>query len=923
MILDGEPLWSSIDGWRILHGIADKLLSLSDVPKQAAFIQTEFSRLLGHPVRLFLSEEFKPLPHESNLNSDQNLSDTSYVRLSECAAEIQTNRIDGNRIVNIPLMNPDHQVGYLQITYSHETLSSEEHQEFLLNIGSYLAKVFELSRLEKLKDWRLEQLSLVRSVNSELVQLRDPHQLYAKVVELIQSTFRFYFVALYTLDETTNRVIYRSSAGNTLSDKQLLELSNPDGIRLDEGFIGRCAESRMEVYAPDVTQDANYRKVDGLQEAQSELCLPLAIGNKILGVLEIVSDRRARFHDNDILVLRILSDNVALAIQITGLVDDLLEQTWLSTMMLQVSEASQRLESVDDLINEITRTIPLLIGVQKCGIFIRNDRSGEFILNAHYGFDKSEAAGLAMLPYSKNGSQLFDRLLNKKTILPFADDLMAKKNNGSKGQPQCCGLIPMIAHDHIFGAMIVDDLGETRSNENIISKGSALLAVGRQTALAIENLRLEESRENEAYVNAILLQVAEMVAAASDLNETIENIISFLPLVVGVDTAFVYLLDEGSRRVQLSAKLSYHWKNQLERLPGSIKYMPKNSLAQMMEKESPFFYQIGSEPLENWIRVRPQDSLNESEIAAISEPLLMVIPLFIIGDKFGLLFVLESDQGFEYREKKAEIISGIARHLSLAIQSDRLKKEMIDQERVQSEFKLAREIQLTFLPESLPSVNGWEINARWRPALQVGGDFYDAFVLDDERIGLVVADVSNKGFSAALYMTVARTLIHAEALEGDGPAETLKRVNHSLMLNSQKGLFVTCLYAIANVTTGDLIYTNAGHNKPLWLRKSRAKVEWLEKGSMPLGVTEEFCPEDNLIQVKKGDHILLYTDGVTDTESPDGVMFGEERLFNVLNVYKDMPFPSLIEAVETKILEFRGDTPPTDDLTMLTLQREV
>ena len=232
--------------------------------------------------------------------------------------------------------------------------------------------------------------------------------------------------------------------------------------------------------------------------------------------------------------------------------------------------------------------------------------------------------------------------------------------------------------------------------------------------------------------------------------------------------------------------------------------------------------------------------------------------------------------------KKAEIITGIARHISLAVQGDHLKKEMIDQERVQQEFQLAREIQQTFLPEKLPILNGWEVSAKWRPALQVGGDFYDVFSLNDERIGLVVADVSNKGFPAALYMTVARTLIHAEALEGDDPAETLMRVNRLLMLNSQQGLFVTCLYAIVNTSTGDLVYANAGHNKPLWLRKSRGKVEWLEKGGMPLGVTEGLELTNHLAQIKKGDYLLLYTDGVTETQASDGSLFGEDRLFNVL-----------------------------------------
>ena len=919
--MSAEPLWSLNDGWRNLFEAADTLLSLPSVLNQITFIQNELTRMLGHPAEIFLIEEFKPLPHEHNLPFDKEFTCVKFVSPAECVKDFVKEDKSDSLLVSIPVEVPNQLIGYLQVRFPKNTTISGKFRQFLLSIGGYLAKVFEISRLGKLKEWRMEQLALVRSVNSEIVQIRDPQQLYRKIVDLIQSTFQFYFVALYIVDIKTNRIIYRSSAGKTLSEKQLFELAGSEGIAMGEGFIGLCADSMQECYAADVNLDVNYREVSGLEETQSELCLPLVIGGKTLGVLEILSDQTDRFHENDILVLRILSDNVALAIQNSGLIKDLLEQAWLSTMILQVSEASQRLESVEDLINEVARIIPMLIGAQKCGIFVRDDRSGEFILNAHYGFGKKEEAGLAMLPYAEEWTLLFNQLIIKKTALPFNHPLMSPRKNGKTRKNQCCGLIPMIAHERVFGAIVVDDLGETHSNVTMVSKADALLAVGRQTALAIENLRLEESRENEAYVNAILLQVAEMVASASDLNETMDNIISFLPLVVGVDTAFVYLLDEDRQRFHLNAKLSYQWKNQINRLPASIRFSPKKFLAQVLEKDSLFFFRVGSQPIENWIQVRAQDSLSETEIFIDPEPLLMIFPLFILDEKYGLLFVLESEKGFEYREKKAEIISGIAMHLSLAIQSDRLKKEMIDQERVQREFQLAREIQQTFLPESLPSIPGWEVSAHWRPALQVGGDFYDAFALDDKRIGLVIADVSDKGFPAALYMTVARTLIHAQALEGDPPGETLQRVNRLLMMNSQKGLFVTCLYAILSTATGDLIYANAGHNKPLWLHKTRGKVEWLSKGGMPLGVTENLELTDVPLQIKKGDHLLFYTDGVPDTRAPDDALFGEERLFNVLNVYKDMPYPSLIEAVDRKILEFRGEAPPSDDLTLLALHR--
>jgi len=216
----------------------------------------------------------------------------------------------------------------------------------------------------------------------------------------------------------------------------------------------------------------------------------------------------------------------------------------------------------------------------------------------------------------------------------------------------------------------------------------------------------------------------------------------------------------------------------------------------------------------------------------------MVVPLFVVNEQFGLLIVHESEKGYAYREKKIEIISGIARHISLAIQNERLKQEMIDREKIRKEFQLAQDIQKTFLPENLPLIPGWRVSVRWKLVQQVGGDFYDVFLLNENCLGLVIADVSDKGLPATLYMTVTRTLLHAEALEGSSPSETFQRVNELLLLNSKEGLFATCLYAIWNTITGEFTYANAEHNKPIWLKRTHREMTWLEMGGIPLGVVE-------------------------------------------------------------------------------------
>jgi sigma-B regulation protein RsbU (phosphoserine phosphatase) len=900
--------------------MGEDLLSLSSVHDQVLYIERELSRLVGgdQPVMACLIDEFKPLPHKGSDSSET----VEFVTPSQCEDMISASLEPDPYVLTVPLKTPDGLIGYLRLDQAQDSPLSEEHKEFLATAGSYFAKIFDATRLHKLKEWRKEQLTLMRSVNSEIVQLRDQQELFQKITQLIQTTFKFYFVALYTADGTIGRITYRSSAGKALSKEQIRELAVPGGIAFGAGLVGACAQSGQEIYTPDLSQENRYVLVNGLEEARSKLCLPLMIGERVLGVLEIMSDLPRRLHENDILVLRILADNVAVAIRNLDLIDDLLDQTWLSTMLLQVSEASQQHDNADDLAAAVARLIPLFTNVEHCAIFLRDITSGEFILNSHYGFEKEEEPSLAMLPYSMEGLELFTQLLAERQPVPFNRDML-KCGQENKDHPSSrCGLVPMAVHGKVFGVILVDDLGKEDANDaSKISISEALMAVGRQTALTVENLRLKESQENEAYVTAVLLQVAEMVATSADLQETMDSIINFLPLVVGVDTAFVYLYDEASSRLHLGSKLSYHWKNQLTRLPTSTRYFAKTNMGVMLNSDTPFFFQVTGQPMDTWIKAEVKTSLDGSARASISEPLLIVMPLFTHEGRYGLLFILESEKGFEYREKKVEIISGIARNLSMSMQNEKLKNEMINRERISQEFQLAQEIQKTFLPEALPVIAGWELNARWRPALQVGGDFYDAFMLDEDRVGLVIADVSDKGMPAALYMTVARTLIHAEALEGDQPSAALMRVNRSLLLNSQKGLFVTCLYAILNTRSGEMTYANAGHNRPLWLRRSRKDVVWLEMGGMPLGVSEQLKLSDQQLQMKEHDQMVFYTDGVTEARAVDETLFGEERLFNVLNLFRNRPSSSLIDSIDQKIMDFRGGAPVSDDLTLMVIHR--
>jgi serine phosphatase RsbU (regulator of sigma subunit) len=321
-----------------------------------------------------------------------------------------------------------------------------------------------------------------------------------------------------------------------------------------------------------------------------------------------------------------------------------------------------------------------------------------------------------------------------------------------------------------------------------------------------------------------------------------------------------------------------------------------------------------------------EEAIYSKELLKNKERLVLAFPLSVKGTVLGVMMVEETEPtpdepSYYIRQRRLEILTGITQQAAMAIQNDRLQSEVVERERLEREMQLARQIQKTFLPQKLPELPGWEVAARWQPARQVGGDFYDIFELQGNRLGLVIADVADKGMPAALFMTLVRTLIRAAVHDDDSPAAVLNHVNRLLLPDTQNGMFVTVVYAVLSTDTGRLIYANAGHNLPLRVRTDHRQVELLSRGGMALGVLEDVGIQDQTIDLEEGDCLILYTDGVTEAFSPTDEMFGEERLHEVLTRASPMTGIEALDAIENAVAEFIADLPQPDDITLVAVRR--
>jgi phosphoserine phosphatase RsbU/P len=240
---------------------------------------------------------------------------------------------------------------------------------------------------------------------------------------------------------------------------------------------------------------------------------------------------------------------------------------------------------------------------------------------------------------------------------------------------------------------------------------------------------------------------------------------------------------------------------------------------------------------------------------------------------------------------------------------------------LQKDLITAREIQQAILPKvfpTIPSHNKFDIYASMVPAKEVGGDFFDFFIIDPDRLGFVIGDVSGKGIPAAIFMAVSRTLIRATAIKGVSASECLGNVNDLLCNESTSSMFVTVFYGILDTFKGEIEYVNAGHNPPYLLTATGISKVGMTDG-IALGIVEKINFQSKKIEILPGDKLYLYTDGITEAFNNDEMVYGSGKLENFLLQHLDVPIETIIKDTFVEVDAFVDGAPQSDDITLLAI----
>ncbi len=295
---------------------------------------------------------------------------------------------------------------------------------------------------------------------------------------------------------------------------------------------------------------------------------------------------------------------------------------------------------------------------------------------------------------------------------------------------------------------------------------------------------------------------------------------------------------------------------------------------------------------------------------------ILCAPMLVKDRLVGVVYVDTSMRSGNFSEADRDLLNAVAGQAGIAIENARLYGVAVEKGRIERELQMGQEMQRALMPAQMPAMPGYDLAATWQAARELAGDFYDAFRLGDDRLGVVIADVSDKGAAAALFMAVSRSFIRSYAHAGLSPTDTLRATNDLIVDDAHNGMFVTVYHSVF-FHNGRCHNINAGHNPPLLYRRAAHRVEFLPIGGRAIGWFENNPVRETVLDLAPGDILVYYTDGLTEAQNAQGDYYGEARLAGLVLSVAHESAAQVRDHIVHDVEVFCAGTPLFDDLTLV------
>jgi serine phosphatase RsbU (regulator of sigma subunit) len=405
---------------------------------------------------------------------------------------------------------------------------------------------------------------------------------------------------------------------------------------------------------------------------------------------------------------------------------------------------------------------------------------------------------------------------------------------------------------------------------------------------------------------ALISKVGVTLLSSADLNETLEQIVALVFEAVPADRCLIMMRDQGSEDLRVAVARLRDRVGEV----GEIR-VSRNVLDEVVIR--------GKSVLTSDAQHDPRFASGTVVLQGVRS--VLAVPLGVTDKVFGIIYADSPIAEGRFTEDHLKVLTTLASVAAIRVENARLIEARLERERFERELALASEIQQRFQPTAPPHVKGYELQGISFPCYEIGGDYYDFIEREDGRLVIALGDVSGKGTAAALLMSSLHAAIHAQSASHDSLVATISAVNKYLANNIPTNRFVTLFYAELDPESGALSFLNAGHNPPLIVHAA-GTVEQLASGGLPLGIKPDAEYREGRTQMQKGDVLVIYSDGVTEAQSPTGEEFGATRLYEVVSRNIEASAAGIRDRIESSLTKFAQGTSAADDITLVIVKRE-
>jgi phosphoserine phosphatase RsbU/P len=377
---------------------------------------------------------------------------------------------------------------------------------------------------------------------------------------------------------------------------------------------------------------------------------------------------------------------------------------------------------------------------------------------------------------------------------------------------------------------------------------------------------LPESAKKPGDRLALLYHLSQTFNSSLDLDEVLNLVMDEVIAATRAERGFV-MLKEDNQEETLTFRVARGLDQQTIYDP---QFQISRSIVERVAKE-------GKAVLTSDAQTDERFNLRQS-VMILGLRSILCVPLNIKDRTLGVVYVDNRLQAGIFTKEDLDLLNSIASSAAVAIENARLYQVAVEKGRMEREMQVARRVQSGLLPKRLPEAVGWDFATYWQPARMVGGDYYDFIPGLEGRLGLLIADVTDKGMPAALFMAFTRSVVRTSLYQVAHPGLGMERANQIICEDSDDALFVSLFYSLLDPQTGKLIYVNAAHHPPLFFQKASARLDYLPATGLPLGLDSDSTYQEKSIQLEAGDFVVLYTDGVLDASNRDEQEFGMEAL---------------------------------------------